>query len=117
VTGQLAARRKLAAVILHSGFTSILRAGRDRFAWLRLYPDDFFPKQILDNAAVFSRPHPPLLIIHGDRDPMVSINNATDLYRQAAQPKTLLIVPGGGHSFFCYQVQNAVADFLHKYNL
>ena len=117
VTGQLASRRKFGGVILHSGFTSLLRAGRDKYPWLRLYPDSFFPKQIFDNIAVFSRPHAPLLVIHGERDNILSLNNANDLYSKAAEPKTLLTVPDRGHSFFSYHVQNAVADFLQKYSL
>jgi fermentation-respiration switch protein FrsA (DUF1100 family) len=112
VTGQLVARRKVAGVILQSGFTSVLRAGRDLFAWLRLYPDYAFPNQILDNVAVFKKAHPPLLIIHGDKDNQVSIQNAYELYEQAAQPKALLIVPNAGHSFFCYRSQNKVTEFL-----
>ncbi|MBS1989251.1 MAG: prolyl oligopeptidase family serine peptidase [Cyanobacteria bacterium SZAS LIN-3] len=117
ITGQLAARRKLAGVILQSGFTSLLRAGRDSYPWLRLYPDDAFPKQILDTGAVFRKPHAPLLIVHGVNDGRVSVANALDLFKQSLEPKLLLTIPGKGHSFFCYQVQNQVQEFLRQYSL
>jgi hypothetical protein len=35
----------------------------DTLFWLSLYPDWSFSGQLLDNIAVFSKPHPPLLII------------------------------------------------------
>jgi len=114
VTGQLAAKRKVAGVILHSGFSSLLSAARDIFPWLRLYPDNLFPHQMMDNIQVFGGPHPPLLIMHGDKDDRVFVHNARDLYAAASEPKTLLIVPNGGHSAFGYHGQNAVADFLKK---
>jgi uncharacterized protein len=97
VTGQLAERRKLGGIILQSGFTSLMRAGRDTFFWLRLYPDWCFPRQIMDNIAVFSKPHPPLLIVHGKKDHILSFENATDLYSKAIPPKSLLVLPGWTH--------------------
>lgn len=39
----------------------------------------------------------PLLIVHGDRDDTVPVDEAGLLYDAAREPKELLIVPGGGH--------------------
>jgi len=119
VTGQLVARRKVGGVILQSGFSSLLRASRDTLPWLRLYPDSWFPKQMMDNVAVFSKPHPPLLIIHGQKDRVLSVQNAQDLYAAAAQQKTLLINPDGDHGAFgkgnTFFI--AVEKFLRENNL
>lgn len=39
----------------------------------------------------------PLLIIHGDEDDMVPVEEANRLFEAAAEPKELCIVKGGGH--------------------
>jgi fermentation-respiration switch protein FrsA (DUF1100 family) len=39
----------------------------------------------------------PLLIVHGDRDDTVPVQEAYSLYEAAAEPKDLYIVEGGGH--------------------
>lgn len=100
VTGQLAARRKVGGVILLSGYSSLLRASRDIFPFLHLYPDSMFPHQTLDNIAVFRSAHPPLLIVHGKLDRYLSYRNAEDLFRASVEPKMLLTLPEGTHGSF-----------------
>lgn len=39
----------------------------------------------------------PLLILHGDRDEVVPVDNAHRIYRAAGEPKELAIIPGAGH--------------------
>ncbi|MBM4446212.1 MAG: alpha/beta fold hydrolase [Chloroflexi bacterium] len=41
-------------------------------------------------------PHP-LLLIHGDKDDLVPIEHAYKLYKEAGQPKEMVIIPGAGH--------------------
>ena len=114
VTGQLAKRRPVGAVILHSGYPSLLTAGRDTLPWLWLYPDSCFPKQILDNVAVFRSEHPPLLIVHGTKDNLLPYRRSEELYYLAKQPKIMLAIPGGDHG--CFGTSNefvtAVEQFL-----
>lgn len=119
VTGQLARERKLGGVMLQSGFTSLLRASRDYLPWLRLYPDSWFPQQMLDNVSVFKSAHPPLLIVHGEKDRMVLCQNARDLFEAASEPKQLLILPEGDHGSFGKgnEYFTTVQDFLKKNNL
>jgi alpha-beta hydrolase superfamily lysophospholipase len=119
VSGQLVTRRKVGGVILHSGYSSLLRAGRDWLPWLRLYPDSWFPHQVLDNVAVFSKPHPPLLIVHGTRDQLLTYRNAEDLYQKAVEPKMMLMIPQGPHICFGPKGEffTAVSEFLRRYNL
>lgn len=99
VVGQLAARRKLGGVVIHSGFASLVSAGRDTFFWLRWYPEWAFPRQKMDNIAVFSKPHPPLLIVHGTTDHILSYSRAAELYEKAIEPKRMLTLPNGHSSF------------------
>lgn len=117
VSSQLTLKRPVAGVIVQSGFSSLMRAGRDRLVWLNAYPDWVFPDYLkLDNAAVFSKPHPPLLIVHGKRDRLVSFANAEDLYQRAIEPKMFLPVADGPHCCFGKQDEFllSVRSFLNQ---
>lgn len=39
----------------------------------------------------------PLLLVHGNRDEVVSVNEAQRLYHEAGEPKQLVIIDGAGH--------------------
>lgn len=119
VTGQIALRRKVGAVIIQSGFSSLLRASRDVLPWLHLYPDSWFPAQTMDNIAVFRRPHAPLLIVHGRLDNFVVSKNADDLFAAAIEPKMLLVLPEGDHGSFGKgnEFFRTVEKFLRNHNL
>jgi fermentation-respiration switch protein FrsA (DUF1100 family) len=41
----------------------------------------------------------PLLLLHGDADDLVPVENASTLYHQAGEPKELRLLPGAGHRF------------------
>lgn len=116
VSGQLSERRKLAGVILQSGFSSLMIAVRDRLFWLRYYPDFAFPKSIvMDNVAVFSKPHPPFLIVHGKKDTTINFYHASTLYDRSLPPKRMLAVPDGPHCCFgsADQFHKTVTEFLN----
>ena len=119
VTGQLVSKRKVGGVILQSGFSSLLRASKDCLPWLQIYPRYCFPNQIMDNVAVFSKDHPPLLLVHGRKDRLVQCKNAEDLFSAAAAPKTLLILHEGDHGSFGKGNEYFVAmqNFLRKHHL
>lgn len=66
------------------------------------------------------RPSPPILIMHGDEDNVVSISHSVKLYnRMKACGKTVefWIVRGGGHGrrFFSEETFGIVRDFLRAY--
>ncbi len=109
VTGHLAQSRDLAGVVMISGFSSLRQAGRETFFWLRCYPDWTFPAAAnLDNLSVFSKPHAPLLLVHGKNDSVVSWAEAEQLYAAALDRKSLLLLPVG-HSGVGDGVEFAVA--------
>lgn len=109
VTGYLAQSRDLAGVIMISGFSSLRQAGRETFFWLRCYPDWTFQAAAnLDNLSVFSKPHAPLLLIHGRNDSVVSCAEAERLYAAALERKSLLLLPEG-HSGVGNGVEFAIA--------
>jgi len=41
----------------------------------------------------------PLLLLHGDADDLVPVENAYTLYQKAGEPKELRLLPGAGHRF------------------
>jgi fermentation-respiration switch protein FrsA (DUF1100 family) len=104
VAPQIADQRPVAGIIVQSGFSSLVSAGKDHFFFLRAYPNSWFPEN-LDNVAVLQKPHPPLLIIHGKDDPILAFHNATDLYAQACEPKQLVAIDKFGHYIACVDMK------------
>ena len=51
-----------------------------------------------DNIDAIGRLGAPLLIFHGTRDPIIPPEMSLRLFARAPEPKTLCLVPGGGHS-------------------
>ncbi len=39
----------------------------------------------------------PLLLIHGEFDPLIPVSHARALYERAGEPKELIVIPHGGH--------------------
>lgn len=119
VTGQLALRRRVGGVVLQSGFSSLLRASKDTLPWLRIYPRFCFPAQMMDNIDVFKRTHPPLLIVHGEKDRVLRCDNARDLFARASAPKSIVYLPEGTHGSFGKGNEYFVAlqSFLSTNNL
>lgn len=58
-----------------------------------------------------------LLFIHGDKDEVVPLDHAEDLYRFAREPKQLTLVPGADHTFSNPTLRNqAVTHSLIWFN-
>ena len=41
----------------------------------------------------------PILVVHGERDEIVPLRQAEEIYNQATEPKKLVVIPGGDHRF------------------
>jgi fermentation-respiration switch protein FrsA (DUF1100 family) len=100
VTTHLAARVPCRGIILQSGFASLRRIATERYPILAIYPESFFPEPYLNNLAILSKAHPPLLIIHGQKDTVVPCAHADSLYEHALAPKKIVVFPESGHSNF-----------------
>ncbi len=57
-----------------------------------LITDEFSPKDFIGKISGTS-----VLVIHGDRDPVVPISQGKELFKLAKEPKTLFEVKDGGH--------------------
>jgi fermentation-respiration switch protein FrsA (DUF1100 family) len=92
------------------GFLSDRRQAKatiDRFRSIGLIKDAGFPPSVdnwLDGFKTVSPLHHinrisprPLLLIHGDKDDLVPMGHARQLFEKAGEPKELVIIPGAGH--------------------
>ena len=96
-------RRHIRALVVESAFASYRQITHEKLAdfwltWPLQWPlswtvsDEYSP-----SAAVAGVSPIPLLIIHGDRDPIVPSHHGQRLYDLAREPKQLWVIPGGGH--------------------
>ncbi|MCW5823427.1 MAG: alpha/beta hydrolase [Cyanobacteria bacterium TGS_CYA1] len=95
---KLSTEIKSGGIILLSPYCSILRLAREKLIWLNLYPDFMFTFDHLDNAKILSKPHSPLLIIHGAKDRLIPVAHAEKLYATAVDPKQLVLLKDSGHN-------------------
>jgi pimeloyl-ACP methyl ester carboxylesterase len=98
VTCQIAKQRSAAALVLQSGFASLPGAARDRFIWLNLFPDFTFPQPQLNNCQILAANKTPLLIIHGEKDNILPIKYADQMYTAAISPKQFVRLKNSGHN-------------------
>jgi fermentation-respiration switch protein FrsA (DUF1100 family) len=97
-------RQYVCALIVESAFSSYREITREKLAdfwltWPLQYPlswtvnDDYSPLRAVGWISPI-----PLLILHGDKDPIVPLHHGLRLYEAAREPKALWVVPGGGHT-------------------
>lgn len=97
-------RQYVRALIVDSAFASFRDIMREKLAsfwltWPFQYPlswtvdDDYSAIRVIDQISPI-----PLLLLHGDRDPIVPVHHSERLYAQAREPKALWIAPGRGHT-------------------
>ncbi len=84
-----------------------VKAVIDHFRSIGLIRDKDFPASVDEWLNGFSEVSPlrwvdrisprPILLIHGEKDDLVPVEHAFNLYKQAREPKELVIIPGAGH--------------------
>lgn len=106
---QLAAERRVAALILVSPFASLPDLVAEKFPWL---PGRWLVRDRFDNAAKQGRVSAPVLVLHGTADTMIPAAHARRLAR--AQPRArLVLVPDADHDLaYLPQAQQAEAEWL-----
>lgn len=97
VVADVASRRQVGAVIIESGLSSASSIAGHALPWLpqQLH---FVARNRFESAQKLARVNAPVLISHGDPDPVLPTNEARLLFAAANEPKRLLIVPGTGHN-------------------
>jgi len=95
----VASRRTCGGIILESGISSARDVARSLlpplFQWVH-----FFTRNRFDSVSKLAKVHCPVLITHGDPDPVIPTEQGRMLYAAANEPKQLLIFPGAGHNVF-----------------
>lgn len=96
-------RARVRAVVIDGSFHSYQEISRDilsRF-WLVwplqplayvLMSDEYSPEDSIERVSPI-----PLLVIHGDRDPVIPIGFGHEIYERAKPPKSFWMIKGGGH--------------------
>ena len=95
VAADLAIDHPPAALILRSPFTSLTDVGRHHYAFL---PVRWLLRDRYDTIDRIARVNAPLLVIGGDNDRIVPIEQTRRLYDAARHPKSLLVIGGADHN-------------------
>ena len=102
-------------LILESTFTSMRAMGELLYGYL---PVDAFLTQRFDSIGKIGKLKMPVLLIHGTWDKEVPYEMSQQLYNAAPQPKTLVLIRGGGHgnsgSIGWVEYSDALTRFIEK---
>lgn len=99
IVADVASRQDVGAVILESGLSSASSVARTALPWLPEWLH-FLATNRFESAAKLAHVKAPILITHGDPDPVIPTEEARILFTRANEPKHLLIFPGAGHNVF-----------------
>ena len=91
---QLAASHPVAALALEAPYTSMVDVARYHYGWL---PVGLLLLDHFDSIDLIGRIHTPLIIFHGDADPVVPFALGKRLFEAASEPKQFIAIPGGTH--------------------
>ena len=92
----LAVKEQCCALILETPFTSIKEMGKELYPFLLIILD--LLKTKYDSLSKISEIKVPTLIMHGDKDELVPIEQGRKLYEQANEPKEFYTIPGAMHN-------------------
>ncbi|HEX8136622.1 MAG TPA: alpha/beta hydrolase [Pyrinomonadaceae bacterium] len=97
VAVDVASRNPCGAVILESGLSSAADMASQVLPWITRYLY-VLGKNRFESARKLAKVKSPILIAHGDPDPVIPVEQGRKLYAAANEPKKLLVYPGAGHN-------------------
>jgi alpha-beta hydrolase superfamily lysophospholipase len=107
----------IAGLIVEGSFTSMADMAREVHG-LNVLPMDWLLTQRFDSMAKMGSVKMPVLFIHGESDNVIPHSMSERLHAAAQQPKSLLLVPGAGHSSIAVvawdRYRAALKDFTGK---
>lgn len=95
VAVQVATEFKPKMLILQSAYSTFSDVAKSRFWFL---PVDILLLDRFESIAKIAKVNAPVLIIHGERDNIIPINLAKDLFEAAREPKTFISIPKASHN-------------------
>ena len=100
-----------AGLILEVPFDSLLNVVKQRIP--DLFPFSYIIKDKYDNMQKISQLNLPILIMGASDDTVVPIERAQELYKQANEPKKIIIYKGAYHSgLYNYRNWQDIIDWL-----
>lgn len=84
-----------AVLVLRSPFTSMTDVGRLHYPWL---PVGSFLRDRYESIDRLRRIRCPVLVVAGNRDGIIPVEQSRRMFDAAREPKSLLIVPGADHN-------------------
>jgi len=111
VAVRLATERPAAGLILDAPFTSIVDVAALAYPYL---PVRYVLKDRYESEKYIAQVHMPLLILHGERDPVIPVAMGRALLALANEPKRLATFPNAGHSDI-YIDGNPALDAVRKW--
>ena len=115
---EIATRHPVKAVILESPFTSIdAMARRMRGGLTSLIPTSWVVRSKFDSLSKIGNIHSPILLLHGDRDDIVPIEMAHELFAAANAPKRFYPIKGASHNDTVSTGGDAYFDALKEFIL
>jgi hypothetical protein len=94
VAVELARARPPAGLILETAFTTLKDVARVHYPFVPLW----FLRTKYESLHKIPEVRVPLLILHGDRDEVVPLEQAKRLYAAANEPKQLYVIRGASHN-------------------
>jgi fermentation-respiration switch protein FrsA (DUF1100 family) len=111
----LASRRECGALVVESGLSSASDMAGAIMPWLPGFVRGL-TKNKLDSVSKISRVGCPVLVVHGERDPLIPAAQGRRLFDAAREPKQLKIIKGAGHNDLSNvggeKYIDALADFV-----
>lgn len=111
VSTKLATEFPICAMVLQSPLASLSAVARYHYPWIFIEPWDKF-----DSLSRIASTHVPLLIFHGKQDQIVPFAQGFTLYKQANDPKSLIILENKGHNdVWDEKFAAETIHFIHSY--
>lgn len=96
IANGLAERRAPAGLIQECGFTSMTAAAKVHYP---MFPVQYIVKDSFDSKRRIAHLNAPLLVLHGEKDKTVPVEQGKKIFETAASTdKTLKLYPEGGHT-------------------
>jgi fermentation-respiration switch protein FrsA (DUF1100 family) len=95
VATRLSLQRHVEGLVLEAPFTSIVEVGK--LMW-KYFPLDLIMADQYCTIERIGAVTAPVFIIHGGRDAVIPLDQARHVFHEAAEPKSMVVVPQAGHN-------------------
>lgn len=95
VACEIARDNPLLGLVLESTFTSLGSVASRLFPFAHMWMPDM---EVYDSLSKLPGARCPLLVIHGEMDELIPVEEGVALFEAGNEPKELFLVPGAGHN-------------------